>query len=94
MYVYLSNLYLHCKIVTAKIYIRQVVSGLIFLHTSLVIHRDLKTANLLITTDGIVKLADFGVSKGLRAAVKGNKPGATNLQTMAGSAYWMAPEVG
>jgi serine/threonine protein kinase len=47
-------------------YIRQTLSGLVYLHRNHVVHRDLKCGNLLITTEGIVKLSDFGVSKKFR----------------------------
>jgi serine/threonine protein kinase len=77
-------------------YVKQVLHGLVYLHQCHVIHRDLKCGNLLITTDGVVKLSDFGVSKKFREAVKGVdklKSQQTNMQTMIGSPYWMAPEV-
>lgn len=45
-----------------KIYIKQILNGLVFLHKSGVIHRDIKGANILITKHGKVKLADFGVA--------------------------------
>ncbi len=60
-----------------------------------VVHRDLKCANLLITTDGVIKLSDFGVSKKVHDVVsseggkKKMKNNDTNLQTMIGTPYWM-----
>eukprot|EP00842_Homolaphlyctis_polyrhiza_P000366 jgi/Hompol1/132/HPOL_002934-RA len=67
------------------LYMRQVLQGLSYLHGQGVIHCDIKSANLLTTKDGIVKLADFGIAQRERQ-------NATD-ESVVGSAYWMAPEI-
>jgi len=59
---------------------------LAYLHAHKKIHRDLKSANLLMQQDGTLKLADFGVAGELSATV-------SRRHTMIGSPYWMSPEV-
>lgn len=82
----------------AKSYIRQVLHGLAYLHSHGIVHRDVKADNVLVDSDGIVKLADFGSSK----VVRRHRNGSTNnsiearasyTDTMVGTPYWMAPEV-
>lgn len=64
-----------------------VVLGLEYLHgVANVCHRDVKGGNVLLTADGCVKLADFGVSAELTNTLNKRK-------TVIGSPYWMAPEV-
>ena len=64
-----------------------IVLGLEYLHgVANVCHRDIKCGNVLLTEDGHVKLADFGVSAELTNTVNKRK-------TVVGSPYWMAPEV-
>lgn len=64
-----------------------IVLGLEYLHgIANVCHRDIKCGNVLLTSDGNVKLADFGVSAELSNTLNKRK-------TVVGSPYWMAPEV-
>merc|ERR1719399_2708774 len=70
------------------VYILQGLEGLNFLHEQGVIHRDIKGANILISTGGKVKLADFGVATKLEAAGLDTK-----ANSVVGTTYWMAPEI-
>lgn len=75
----------------AAMYIRQVVLGLRYLHRQGVVHSDIKGANILVTKNRGVKLADFGLaSTKLGKDVLSNDKGPKGLL---GSPYWMAPEV-
>ncbi|XP_047643350.1 serine/threonine-protein kinase 10 isoform X4 [Phacochoerus africanus] len=65
---------------------RQMLEALMFLHSKKIIHRDLKAGNVLMTLEGDIRLADFGVSaKNLKTLQK--------RDSFIGTPYWMAPEV-
>ncbi len=66
--------------------IRETLEALAFLHDNLVIHRDMKAGNILLTDSGQVKLADFGVS------AKNTSP-LQRRYSFIGTPYWMSPEI-
>lgn len=65
-------------------YFNQLMTGLKFLHSAGFAHRDLKLENLLLTSDGLLKIADFGVTKSLEF---------NPMRTCCGSPDYIAPEI-
>lgn len=65
---------------------RQIVSGLAFIHEQDIIHRDLKPCNILLNEHHSVKICDFGLS------IEANQP-LVKLKQFCGTIAYMAPEV-
>jgi len=69
-----------------RVVMKQVLRGLMYLHSNKLIHRDIKAGNILLNTKGQCKLADFGISKPFENSMNAGK-------TVIGTPYWMAPEI-
>ena len=65
---------------------RQLVRALHFLHANRVMHRDLKPQNVLVASNGVIKLADFGFARALSAS-------SVLLTSIKGTPLYMAPEI-
>jgi NIMA (never in mitosis gene a)-related kinase len=46
-------------------WISQVILGVMLMHSKNILHRDLKSQNLFLISDGTIKIGDFGISKEL-----------------------------
>lgn len=80
----------------------QIISAVTYLHDNNVLHRfqrfhfqphssvfrDLKTANIFLTKENLIKIGDFGISK-----IMGTTTYAQGAQTILGTPYYLSPEV-
>ena len=57
-----------------------------YVHENKILHRDIKTQNIFLTSNGTIKLGDFGISKVLENSI-------TSVKTVVGTPYYMSPEV-
>jgi len=64
----------------------QTVLALIHIHSRHILHRDIKTANVFLTSDGLCKIGDFGIAKALENTVDSAK-------TFVGTPYYLSPEL-
>ncbi|XP_064645738.1 uncharacterized protein LOC135499037 [Lineus longissimus] len=65
---------------------QQMVAAIRHIHEHNILHRDMKTANIFLTKEGVVKVGDFGISKIMSTADKG-------ANTVLGMPYYISPEM-
>ena len=70
----------------ALVFLKQIVLGLIHAHNHQIIHRDIKSQNILIKDDGTAKIVDFGIARALDTTQL------TQTDLVLGSVHYMAPE--
>lgn len=85
LYEYLHKNHVVLKLSQLLSFAIDVCKGMEYLHQNNIIHRDLKAANLLMDSDNVVKVADFGVARFQ------NNGGVMTAET--GTYRWMAPEI-
>uniref|UniRef100_A0A3Q1FAM9 Mitogen-activated protein kinase kinase kinase 4 n=1 Tax=Acanthochromis polyacanthus TaxID=80966 RepID=A0A3Q1FAM9_9TELE len=73
-----------------RLYSKQITTAINVLHEHGIVHRDIKGANIFLTSSGLIKLGDFGCSVKLRNNTH-TMPGEVN--STLGTAAYMAPEV-
>ena len=81
--------------IEARYYLKQFVNTMVEVHRLGIVHRDIKTENVMITHDGEVKIIDFGTAKDTQhpeVEVPGNSMRKKKFENFIGTPYFMAPE--
>ena len=68
---------------------KQILTGIAYLHSNNIIHRDIKSANILLNNNGVVKLGDFGLARTICPLPQRNKLYSGNVVTI----WYRPPEL-
>ena len=83
----------HCDTETLWQLIKDVSSGLAYLHSLDIVHHDIKPDNILRKEDGTFVITDFGISTKMRSTLRRNSTRAMSQNDTAGSLPYMGPEM-
>ena len=77
---------------------QQIASGLRYMHMKHVLHRDLKTSNIFLTQDTLIKIGDLGIAKALATITQLAREKSPNVKnknnnTLVGTPYYISPEI-
>lgn len=87
----LSNYKVSFSLGEIKMILRMMFNALYYLHYNNIIHRDLKSSNILMTRDGVLKLADFGLARAVNSVQK--DPVRTRMTNRVVTLWYRAPEL-
>ena len=74
-----------CPVPVAITYVRQVLAGLRFAHRAGIVHRDVKPHNVIVDSEGRVKVMDFGIARAGTSQM-------TEVGSIIGTAQYLSPE--
>ncbi|EFA81288.1 LISK family protein kinase [Heterostelium album PN500] len=83
---YIKNLDIKMSWRLVLLIAKDIASSMVYLHNNNVVHRDLKSTNLLVAENWVIKVCDFGLARKVDLSAK-------SQMTICGTDDWMAPEV-
>ncbi|KAG0690530.1 hypothetical protein C6P40_002519 [Pichia californica] len=76
-----------------KSFFYQICCGVKYIHSADVIHRDLKPGNILITAQGLLKICDFGLARGINEKYMNRNHRSSHITNYVATRWYRAPEL-